>query len=232
MRTLVILFIAMPLLACSQSPDLGFWADKQTVPCYTYQLQIDRSDISNLPVPITVTDCFGEEGLVIYYPSNVSPILRSVCSSTVPTSTSPLLLNVTMTGSCDDGEYIPCDSETDAAGQNEFPAEFISHIGNFQGNVSFHFTTGDVPDKVVVERMDGTVIYTTGWRGSTAYQSQLNAGLAARGLPPETIQGPSGLDGAEYTFNKNFADPTVRFKVYTSYWITGGSSWWVTVHCP
>lgn len=232
MRLLILLMLT-PLFACSQSNDLGFWQEeKQPVGgCYTWRLLIDES-LLRVEVPIITTDCYGQEELTIFYPSDVAPIFRSVCSTTEPTSTSPLLLDASMTGSCDGGEYVACDSETDAEGKNEFPAEFVSEIGSIQGNVSFHFTTGDVPDKVVVERLDGTVIYTTGWRGSTAYQQQLNDGLAARGLPPETIQGPGGNTGAEYTFNKNFSDPTVRFKVYTSYWITGGSSWWVTVHCP
>lgn len=221
-----------PLMASSQTPGLGFWEDKQPLPgCKTWEIQSRVSEPA-LTFAMDVVDCYGEKSRV----GGLSADGRTyyLCSLVEPTGGGPLVQSVTETIYDCDGNVIgiPCDAETDASGKNEFPAEFISSIGTHIGNVSFHFATGDVPDKVVVEKLDGTVIYTTGWRGSTAYQQQLNDGLAARGLPPETIQGPGGTGGAVYTFNKDFPDPTVRFKVYTSYWITGGSSWWVTVHCP
>lgn len=113
-------------------------------------------------------------------------------------------------------------------GKNEFPAEFMVYIGPTTGTVDVDFTFGDVPDKMVLEKMDGTVLLNTGWRGSSSYQSALNQGLSNLGLPPETITSPGT---GTVSFNKNFIDTQIRVKVYTSYFL-GSSSWWVTVHCP
>lgn len=231
MRHLIVLFIIMPFVACSQVPDLGFWEDKQALPgCKTWSIRTYSSD-PVLTITVYTVDCYGESKRIGLRADGTEYF---ICSIGEPDASSPLIQSITETVYDCEGNIVgvPCDSETNASGKDEFPAEFVSHIGTYTGTVYFHFATGDVPDKVVVEKMDGTVIYTTGWRGSTAYQSQLNAGLVARGLPTETIQGPAGDGGAEYSFNKDFPDTTVRFKVYTSYWISGGSSWWITVHCP
>lgn len=222
----------LPAVVFSQVPDLGFWqGTPNEVPgCKTWRVRIESSLIVNLQVPIKITSCFGDEETLIFYPSSTAAILRDVCSVGAPTSTSDLVSSISETIYDCDGTAVglPCNEESQASGQNEFPAEFLVEVGNTLGNVEIDFTFGDVPDKMIVEKMDGTVLINTGWRGSTSWQAQLNQGLADLGLPPETITSPGS---GTVSFNKNFADSKVRVKIFTSYFL-GSSSWWVTVKCP
>lgn len=232
MKTIITILLLSPLVAPAQLTGTGFWTGTPELlsGCKTYNVKsIGSSPI--IQYGLTYTNCYGDVVTLNPFADGSS---FEICSYDLPVAFPAAFATISETGYDCDGNiiYIPCGSETNAVGKNEFPAEFVSFIGSYTGNVTFHFTTGDVPDKVVVERMDGTVIYTTGWRGDPSYQSALSQGLANLGLPDETILPPGGMDGATYTFNKNFIDPNIRFKVYTSYWITGGSSWWVTVNCP
>lgn len=232
MKKFVFLVVLLPMVACSQSGDLGFWAGtpEQLSGCKTWVVRIEPSLIVNLQVPVKTTNCFGEEETIIFYPSDLFPIFRSVCSVTTPTSTSDLVSDISETIYDCDGNAVgsPCDQQANYQGTNEFPAEFVVSLGTSTGTVEVDFAFGQVPDRMVIERLNGAIVLDTGWRGSTTWQTSLNQGLAELGLPPVTITSPGN---GTVSFNKTFSDPVVRVKVFTSYFL-GSSSWDVTVKCP
>lgn len=219
---------------------LPYWASGGPAlqsPCNNYEIR--GTDFSDPPLFrdwVDYTDCYGVRrrqyvtGVGIPY----DPSVVNICSHTTPTvgTDRPIggaRVTSTLISACDsDLPTIPCGGQASAEGQSGWPNMFIAELGTGTGNVSVTFTTGDYPDKCIIEKMDGTVVHDTGWYGSTAYQAQLNQGLADRGLPPEPIVAPSGTVS---NFNKNFTDNRVRVKIYTSYWIVQGSSWWITLSC-
>lgn len=91
-------------------------------------------------------------------------------------------------------------------------------------NVTLVHDAYSVPDKFVVN-FNG-VDYSTGYRGDTSYQSQLDAALAARGAPPEAIVGPGS---GTLTFEKTSA---VDFATVSVYAPVSGTGWTYTLNCP
>tara|TARA_R110000787_G_scaffold232542_3_gene339667 strand:- start:978 stop:1445 length:468 start_codon:yes stop_codon:yes gene_type:complete len=70
-----------------------------------------------------------------------------------------------------------------------FPERLVYNLGAV-GQTTLDYEAFGIPDKWVIIQ-DGVEILNTGYRGDLSEQADLNAALAALGLPPETIQGPA-----------------------------------------
>lgn len=133
---------------------------------------------------------------------------------------------------------IDCGAASSYSGGEDFPAEFDVLLGSDTGDVTLRITTGPVPDKCEIW-FDGVKVIDTGYLGDTSEQANLDAALALRGLPPETIVQRIGthadaeLDWAagewnEFTFSKATADITATVKVYGPY----NTIWKLALSCP
>lgn len=123
---------------------------------------------------------------------------------------------------------IPCGSATSYGGGEGFPNEYLIDLGTDTGDVQLIFDGQSIPDKFTVEWPDGsnTIVVDTGYRGQTSYQSDLDAALAARSLPPETITAPGA---GTATFTKGTASRFARVRVFSP---LPGTSWTFTLGCP
>lgn len=120
---------------------------------------------------------------------------------------------------------VPCGAGSTYSGQEVFPQTDIVDLGTATGIVTLDFNAVGIPDKFIVE-FDGVEVINTGYRGNVFYQTDLNAALASRGLPPETIQGVA-LGTA--TFQKTTATTTATVKVFAP---MSGTGWNYTLGCP
>jgi hypothetical protein len=123
------------------------------------------------------------------------------------------------------GTIEPCGSATSYTGGQSFPTEYQVNLGTDTGSVTLDFNANTIPDKFIVV-FDGVEVINTGYRGSTSYQSQLDAELISRGLPTETIVG-TGQGTA--SFNKTTSTTTATIKVYAP---LDQTAWTVTLNCP
>lgn len=120
---------------------------------------------------------------------------------------------------------IPCGDASSYSGGESFPTEQIITLGATLGNVVLMFDALSIPDKYIVI-FDGIEVINTGYRGDISYQSALDAELASRGLPPETITFPGA---GSVNFNKTTATTTAIIRVYAP---LEGTSWSYTMNCP
>ena len=120
---------------------------------------------------------------------------------------------------------IPCGAGSTYNGNEAFPQTDVIDLGSTTGIVTLNFNALGIPDKFVVE-FDGVEVINTGYRGNTSYQTQLDAALANRGLPPETIQAPPS---GTVTFNKTTATTTATVRVFAP---LSGTGWNYTLSCP
>jgi hypothetical protein len=107
-------------------------------------------------------------------------------------------------------EVIVPPDQYSSSGGTAFPETINAQVGNHQGEMTITYNTYDVPDKLEVWD-DGVKVIDTGYRGDPSYQSQLDDALAAKGLPPELIEGP-GLGQASYY--KTSSSSSLLIKVY------------------
>lgn len=119
----------------------------------------------------------------------------------------------------------PCGSATSYQGGQAFPTEYQVNLGTGTGDVILDFNANQIPDKFIVV-FDGVEVINTGYRGSTAYQGQLDAALSGRGLPSETIQGTGA--GSTY-FTKTTSTTNATIKVFAP---LNNTAWTVTLNCP
>lgn len=136
-------------------------------------------------------------------------------------SNSQYLLNLTTPA----GGEIPCGTSTSFSGGESFPTESIINVGTGLGICPFDFNAQSIPDKYIIE-FDGAEVVNTGYRGDISYQSALDAELASRGLPPETITSPGT---GSTSFNKTTAITVAIVKVYAP---LSGTAWSFTLGCP
>lgn len=133
---------------------------------------------------------------------------------------------------------IACGAESSYAGGEAFPTEFDVLLGSDTGTVTLRMTFGPVPDKCEIW-FDGVKVIDTAYRGDVSQQANLDAALALRGLPSETIiqrigtQADAELDWAagewnEFTFNKVSSEATATVKVYGPY----NTIWKLALSCP
>ena len=123
------------------------------------------------------------------------------------------------------GTIEPCGSATSYQGGQSFPTEYQVNLGTDTGDVILDFNANQIPDKFIVV-FDGVEVINTGYRGSTSYQSQLDAELISRGLPTETIVGTGA--GSTY-FTKTTSTTTATIKVFAP---LDQTAWTVTLNCP
>ena len=104
-----------------------------------------------------------------------------------------------------------------------FPERYVFNLGA-TGSSTLTYQAYGIPDKWVIMQ-DGNIILDTGYRGLASNQNGLNAALAERGLPPETIQG-AGAGTAQFTIST--LSPVYIF-VYAP---MSGTSFQTTISCP
>lgn len=122
---------------------------------------------------------------------------------------------------------IPCGAGTSFPGGVGFPSVLYVQLGSATGTVEFQFKTFQNPDKFIVEIGD-EVVLDTGYWGDPAnfpdYTAQLQAYLAAHGLPPEPVNQITTTQSDDdnwapgtyevMTFEKTTADPIAKVSVY------------------
>jgi len=89
-----------------------------------------------------------------------------------------------------------CGNQYTYSGNQDYPETYTFNLG-VTGTSTLTYQAYSIPDKWVIMQ-DGVIILDTGYRGSATYQTDLDNALAARGLPPETIQG-TGSGTAQFT---------------------------------
>lgn len=120
---------------------------------------------------------------------------------------------------------ISCGAGASYTGGEAFPTDIYITLGSATGNVVFSYDAFSIPDKFEVW-YDGVKQIDTGYRGDTSYQSDLNANLAMRGLPPETIM---GTGSGSTNFSKTTTSTTALVRVYGP---LPDTSWDFTLNCP
>ncbi len=91
-----------------------------------------------------------------------------------------------------------CGTQYTYTGNEDYPERYVFNLGA-TGTSTLTYQAVSIPDKWVIIQ-DGVVILDTGYRGDVSYQTDLDNALAARGLPPETIQGV-GSGTAQFTIS-------------------------------
>jgi hypothetical protein len=116
-----------------------------------------------------------------------------------------------------------CGTQYPYAGNESYPERYVFNLG-VTGTSTLTYQAGAIPDKWVVVQ-DGVIILDTGYRGLWTQQTDLDNALAARGLPPEPIQGP-GDGTAQFTVSS--LSPVYVY-VYAP---IGDTSYQTTISCP
>ena len=116
-----------------------------------------------------------------------------------------------------------CGTQYTYTGNEEYPERYVFNLG-VTGTSTLTYQAVSIPDKWVIIQ-DGVVILDTGYRGSPIYQTTLDNALAARGLPPETIQGPAA-GNAQFTVSS--LSPVYVY-VYAP---IGNTTHYTTISCP
>lgn len=143
--------------------------------------------------------------------------------TTLTVGTYPISFSITTKA---DIPVIACGVDNTFSGGASFPSETIITLGSGLGNVQLSFNAQSVPDKFIVI-YDGVEVINTGYRGDSSQQAALDAALAARGLPPETIMG-TGI--GTQSFTKSTASPaTALVRVFAP---IAGTAWGYTLGCP
>lgn len=120
---------------------------------------------------------------------------------------------------------VECGDSTSYSGGETFPTDTIIHLGSATGTVTLNYDMLSIPDKAQVY-INGVLKLDTGYRGDSSEQSALNAALATRGLPPETIMGPGAGLGS---FTKSTADEYAVVRIWAP---LPSTSWSFTLSCP
>ena len=122
-------------------------------------------------------------------------------------------------------EQVACGASSSFSGGQQFPTYLNINLGTNTGVVTLDFDAYGIPDKFEVW-FDGNKVIDTGYRGDAFRQAELDAALADRGLPSETIITPPA---GTATFNKNTTTSTAQIRVYAPLPNTG----WITeLSCP
>lgn len=136
-------------------------------------------------------------------------------------------------------ESTSCGLQVSYDGGAVFPGVHLIALGTSTGEVEFRFATVGNPDKFEVW-IGGALVLDTGYFGDVIYQGDLDAALAARGLPPEVIHQRTGSDptleqqwgNGNYevmTFSKSTADVIAEVRVYAP---RVGTQWRFLMGCP
>lgn len=165
---------------------------------------------------------FSPEGYISYLEGGIRVYIRVYGSDPFGEPVGEVLIK----GDCKvPVDPITCASEASYEGGASFPTVQPIELGTAIGRVYLQFDGQTVPDKFIVD-FDGVDVIDTGYRGNTSQQAALNAALASKGLPPETITG--GGTGT-VMFNKTTATSLANVNVYAPMPSTG---WDFKLLCP
>lgn len=117
-----------------------------------------------------------------------------------------------------------CGTQYTFNGGQDFPAIYKLDLGGATGTSTLTFDAYGIPDKWLVIQNDA-VILDTGYRGNTNQQATLDAELATRGLPSETVIAPPN-GTAQFTVTNS--EPVYVY-VFAP---LAGTDWQFTVSCP
>lgn len=121
-----------------------------------------------------------------------------------------------------------CGVDRSYQGGKAFPSVTDVYLGPATGTVTLEFITGVIPDKFEVW-VGGEKVIDTGYRGAVARQADLDAALAARGLPSETIVEYAGEGVPMYaSFDKLTAHTKATVKVFAP---LSGTGWTFNLGC-
>lgn len=137
------------------------------------------------------------------------------------------------------GSALACSAAASYTGGEAFPTTFDVWLGAGVGTVSLQYATAANPDKFEVW-LDGVKVLDTGYHGDVSYQAALDANLAGRGLPAETITQRPGSDyeptdqwnngnSETASFVKTTGSTVAQVRVYAP---MSGTAWKLSLGCP
>lgn len=208
-------------------------------PCNNYEIR--GTDFSDPPLFrdwVDYTDCYGVRrrqyvtGVGIPY----DPSVVNICSHTTPTAGTdrPIggaRVSITLINPCNyDFPTIPCGQLQNYNGGQSFPNTNIITLGSSVGGSAFRCEAFGVPDKFMLFKYDGPsageLIYNSGYRGDSSWQSSLDANLISRGLPVEPIVGGGNIT---YFFTKTSDYTKVKAEVWAP---IPDTAWEFSIDCP
>jgi hypothetical protein len=158
------------------------------------------------------------------FTTTTSTSSTTTTSTTVLTTTTTTTIPVTTTTTTTI-KIVACDTPTSFSGGEDYPNITQVTLGPDLGTVNFDFNAIGIPDKFEVW-FDGVKVIDTGYRGYTSHQANLDAELALRGDPSETIVAPPS---GSTSFYKNTATEEAEVRVYAP---LTGTAWNYTMECP
>lgn len=188
------------------------------IPAGEYVLTVVDSEgcYAVVPVEVTTTSTTTEEPV----PETTTTSTSSGDTTTTSTTTEGITTTTTTLI-----PTIQCAEEGTYTGGESFPYETDVILGGDLGFVVLDYDAFYVPDKFIVT-FDGSGVIDTGYRGQLDSQPTLDACLAAKSLPSETLQ---GLGGGSAYFEKLTATTIANVKVYAP---CEGTAWSFTLNCP
>jgi hypothetical protein len=197
--------------------------------CYAIvQVEPTATTTTTTEVPLTTTTTTEEVTTTTTTTEEVIPEITTttttVAEETTTTSTTEEQVTTSTTTLI---PTIQCAEQGSYTGGESFPYDVDIVLGENLGFVVLDYNAVSVPDKFVIS-FDGTEVINTGYRGDTNVGSQavLDACLANRSLPSESIQ---GLGGGIAYFEKTTATTIANAKVYAP---CTGTHWLFVLNCP
>ena len=218
--------------------DTGYWGDPTT-----YQAQMDAVLAANGMPPEIINKTYGTtttdyEYFTFYKDSSYSNVTIRIYSPLSNQSGFGFIINCptsnppTPTPTPTPSKAVLCSNSSSNTGAGvAFPTPVSQNVflGAATGNVPVAFDTGNVPDRMEIV-IDGVVVLDTGYWGDPARQADLNAALAAQGLPPSTITRSAGVNQYDYfNFNKTSTSSVATVRIYSP---LDSGSWRYIVYCP
>lgn len=211
--------------------------DDAGIGCHEFQIFNDFSSSANLID--TVNSSSLSLGYILEDP-NIHETYTICCldedqvkqTCTVVTTCAPASASSGTTSSEDYTNLTPieCDGIKTYSGNQVFPAVYEVELGTGIGTVSGSHDSYYIPDKFIV-KWSGSIVYNSGYVGSTHHQTALDDNLIARDLygtaPTEIITSPGNRD---FHFEKN--TPLPNKATVEVYGPLPGTGWEVTIYCP
>ena len=144
------------------------------------------------------------------------------------------------TGSSDLTNLTPieCDGTKTYSGNQVFPAIYEVELGTDTGTVSGSHNAYSIPDKFII-KWSGSIVYNSGYVGSTYHQNSLDQNLIERDLygsaPTEIITNMSPIYGGAAgfrTFQFEKDTPLPNKATVEVYGPLPGTAWEMTISCP
>lgn len=200
---------------------LSYWAGniQPLTPCNSYRL-LRLDDEILWGYWANYIDCWGVQQTVnLAAPSQPEPSLIDVCSNTLPTlhTSNPLGVGagatVTLVGPCE-SENTPesaCCQDCDGVyyyGNYVYPLKRNILLGTGTGSTALQWSVTIGAAKFIA-KWNNTIVLDSGYYVGSVNpytQTELNARLASKGLPPETI---AGTGSNQVFFNKTTSSPQI-----------------------